>query len=125
MTIDILCCKIFPGGGFMNTVHLIGRLTSDPILTELESDYVIAKFNVAIDKAISTERREKLVEEGKSIANFPRVQVWGKQARLVEEYLTKGKMVGIVGELQTDVYESSDGETRYATVVNAHQIKFL
>lgn len=109
----------------MNTVQLIGRLTSDPILTELESDYVVAKFNVAIDKAISTERKEKLIEEGKSIANFPRVQAWGKQARLVEEYLTKGKLVGIVGELQTDVYESSEGEKRYSTVVNAQQIKFL
>ncbi len=63
--------------------------------------------------------------EGKTVANFPRVQAWGKQARLVEEYLTKGKMVGITGELQTDVYESSEGEARYTTVVNANQIKFL
>lgn len=109
----------------MNTVHLIGRLTSDPILTELESEHVVAKFNVAIDRVMSAEKREKLVEEGKSIANFPRVQAWGKQARLVAEYLSKGKMVGIVGELQTDVYESHEGETRYATIVNANQIKFL
>lgn len=109
----------------MNTVQLIGRLTSDPIVTELESDYVVAKFNVAIDKSISSEKREKLMEEGKAVANFPRIQCWGKQARLVEEYLSKGKMVGIVGELQTDVYESHDGETRYTTIVNTHQIKFL
>lgn len=109
----------------MNTVQLIGRLTSDPIVTEIELDYVVAKFNLAVDKALSTEKREKLMEEGKPVANFPRVQVWGKQARLVEEYLAKGKMVGVVGELQTDMYESADGETRYATVVNASQIKFL
>lgn len=109
----------------MNTVHLIGRLTSDPTINEIDMDYVVAKFNVAVDKALSTEKREKLMEEGKPVANFPRIQVWGKQARLVEEYLTKGKMVGIVGELQTDMYESADGETRYTTVVNAQQIKFL
>lgn len=109
----------------MNTVQLIGRLTSDPIVTELEMDYVVAKFNVAVDKALSTEKREKMMEEGKAVANFPRIQVWGKQARLAEEYLTKGKMVGIVGELQTDMYESSEGEKRYTTIVNAQQIKFL
>lgn len=109
----------------MNTVQLIGRLTSDPIVTELEQDYVVAKFNLAIDKAMSTEKKEKRLEEGKTVANFPRIQVWGKQARLVEAYLEKGKMVGIVGELQTDVYENHEGETRYATVVNTHQIKFL
>lgn len=109
----------------MNTVQLIGRLTSDPMVTELDADYVVAKFNIAIDKVMSTEKRERFIEEGKAVANFPRVQAWGKQARLVEEYLTKGKMVGVVGELQTDVYESSDGEARYTTVVNANQIKFL
>lgn len=109
----------------MNTVQLIGRLTSDPIVTELEQDYVVAKFNLAIDKVMSTEKKEKRLEEGKTVANFPRIQVWGKQARLVEAYLEKGKMVGIVGELQTDVYENNEGETRYATVVNTHQIKFL
>lgn len=109
----------------MNSVQLIGRLTSDPIVTELESDYVVAKFNIAIDKALSTEKRERMMEEGKAVANFPRIQAWGKQARLVEEYLTKGKMVGISGELQTDVYENSEGEARYTTIINANQIKFL
>lgn len=109
----------------MNTVQLIGRLTSDPIVTEIESDYVVAKFNIAIDKALSTEKREKMLEEGKAVANFPRIQAWGKQARLVEEYLSKGKMIGVIGELQTDVYENSDGEARYTTIVNANQIKFL
>jgi len=109
----------------MNTVQLIGRLTSDPLITELESEHVVAKFNIAVERVMSTERREKLIEEGKPVANFPRIQAWGKQARLVSEYLSKGKMVGVVGELQTDVYENSDGEARYATVVNANQIKFL
>lgn len=109
----------------MNTVQLIGRLTSDPIVTEFEDDKVVAKFNIAVDKSLSNDRREKMIEQGKAVANFPRIQTWGKQARLVEEYLTKGKMVGIVGEIQTDVYESSDGEVRYTTVVNANQIKFL
>lgn len=109
----------------MNTVQLIGRLTSDPIITELDHEYVVAKFNLAIDKLMSAEKKEKRMEEGKAVADFPRIQVWGKQARLVETYLEKGKMVGVVGELQTDVYESTEGETRYSTVVNVQHIKFL
>jgi len=47
-------------------------------------------------------------------------QACGKQVRLIEEYLSKGKMVGVTGEFQTDVYENSDGEARYATIVNAN-----
>lgn len=109
----------------MNNVNLIGRLTSDPVLTELDNDYVIVKFNIAIDKTLSQEKKEKYMEEGKSVANFPRIQAWGKQARLAEEYLSKGKMVGIEGEIQTDVYENSEGETKYTTIVNASNIKFL
>jgi len=121
----VINCKIFPGGDLVNTVQLIGRLTSDPMITELEQDYVVAKFNLAVDKSMSNEMKEKRIEEGKPVADFPRIQVWGKQARLAETYLAKGKMVGIVGELQTDVYESMEGETRYTTIVNAQQIKFL
>lgn len=109
----------------MNNVNLIGRLTSDPVLTELENDYVVTKFNLAVDKTLSVEKREKLMEEGKAVANFPRIQTWGKQARLVEEYLSKGKMIGVEGEIQTDVYETAEGEIKYSTVVNAHSIKFL
>jgi len=122
MEVDV---KYYQEVAKMNTVQLIGRLTSDPIITELDQDYVVAKFNLAIDKVMSTEKKEKRMEEGKTVADFPRVQVWGKQARLVESYLEKGKMVGVVGELQTDVYESTEGETRYSTIVNVHQIKFL
>ena len=66
----------------MNTVQLIGRLTSDPMVTELDTDYVVAKFNIAIDRVMSSEKRERLIEEGKTVANFPRIQAWGKQARL-------------------------------------------
>lgn len=118
-------CKILTGGGFMNSVNLIGRLTSDPIVTELDNNYIVAKFNLAIDKNMSQEKRERYIEEGKAVANFPRVQAWGKQARLVAEYLSKGKMVGIEGEILTDVYENSEGETKYSTVVNTNAIKFL
>lgn len=109
----------------MNNVNLIGRLTADPVVTEFENDYVVAKFNIAVDKNLSQEKKEKLIEEGKAVANFPRIQVWGKQARLVEEYLSKGKMVGIEGALQTDIYENSEGEVKYTTIVNGHSIKFL
>ena len=109
----------------MNSVNLIGRLTSNPVLTELENDYVVVKFNLAVEKTLSVEKKEKLMEEGKAVANFPRIQAWGRQARLVEEYLSKGKMIGVEGEIQTDVYENTEGEVKYSTVINAHSIKFL
>lgn len=109
----------------MNVVSLIGRLTGDPLTTELENEFVVSKFNIAIDKVMGTEKREKLMEQGKAVANFPRIVCWGKLARLTEEYLTRGKLVGIVGELTTDTYEDSDGVVRFTTVVTASEIKFL
>ncbi len=109
----------------MNTVQLIGRLTSNPEITELSDDVIVSKFNIAIDRTMSSEKKEEYISKGKQTADFPRIQAWNKQAKLVEKYLEKGKMVGIVGELHTDVYETKEGEARYSTVVNAQKIKFL
>ncbi len=109
----------------MNTVQLIGRLTSDPQITELSDDVVVSKFNIAVDRTMSTEKKEEYISKGKATADFPRIQAWNKQARLVEKYLEKGKMVGIVGELHTDVYENKEGEPVYSTVVNVQTLKFL
>ncbi len=109
----------------MNNVCLIGRLTADPVITEFEEDKVVAKFSLAVDKSISNEKKEEFAKKGIPTANFPRIQAWGKQARIIEQYLEKGKIVGVEGELITDSYEDKDNIIRYTTMINAKKIKLL
>jgi len=102
----------------MNSVVLIGRLTKDPELRyAAESQMAVASFTVAID------RFQKAGKEKQT--DFPRVTVFGNQAENCEKYLSKGKLVGIQGRLQTGSYKNKDGTTVYTTDVVADRVEFL
>ena len=99
----------------MNSVALIGRLTRDPIV-RYKDEMAIARFSVAVDRP---------KQNGKdATSDFPNCIAFGKTAELVEKYLTKGRLVGITGRLQTGSYEK-DGKRVYTTDVVADRVEFL
>jgi hypothetical protein len=62
----------------MNSVILIGNLTTDVELRDLGTDKRLAKFGLAVDRG------------GKdSETDFFRVSVWDRQAQLCADYLAK------------------------------------
>lgn len=99
----------------MNNVTLIGRLTKDPEV-RWNGDMAIATFTVAIDRPPK--------KDGTKEADFPRVTVFGRQAENCEKYLSKGRMVGITGRIQTGSYEK-DGQRVYTTDVVADRVEFI
>ena len=110
----------------MNNVVLIGRLTSDPTLRFIPgSGQAVANFTIAVDKGLSREKKAEFEAQGKPVADFIRVVVWGKQAENCSQYLTKGKLVGVQGSIQTSTYKDGQGETRYQTEVLANKVEFL
>jgi len=58
-------------------------------------------------------------------ADFIPVVVWGKQAESTANYMSKGKLIGISGRIQTRNYEAKDGTRRYVTEVIAEEVQFL
>lgn len=102
----------------MNSVHIIGRLTKDPQISYIsDSQTAVARFSVAINRGKDKDGNNKG-------ADFPSVVVFGRQAENCERYLSKGKLVGITGRLQTGSYEK-DGRKVYTTDVIANRIEFL
>lgn len=102
----------------MNSVVLIGRLTKDPeVRYTAETQMAVATFTVAIDRQ-QREGKEKQTD-------FPRVTVFGKTAENCERFLTKGKLVGVQGRIQTGSYKNKDGTTVYTTDVVADRVEFL
>jgi len=101
----------------MNNVTLIGRLTRDPeVRYTSATQMAVATFTVAIDRP---------VKDGEKKADFPKIIVFGKTAENCEKYLTKGRLVGIQGRLQTGSYQNKDGVTVYTTDVVANNVEFL
>lgn len=102
----------------MNQVVLIGRLTKDPELRYTsESQTAVATFTVAIDRPVGPGKEKQ--------TDFPRVTVFGKQAENCERYLSKGRLVGIQGRIQTGSYKNKNGDTVYTTDVVADRVEFL
>ncbi|WP_338433439.1 single-stranded DNA-binding protein [Clostridium tyrobutyricum] len=102
----------------MNRVVLIGRLTKDPDLQFLPgSGTAVTKFTLAVDR--------RFKKEGQQEADFIPIVVWNKIAESSANYLTKGKLAGIAGRIQTRNYEAKDGHRVYITEVVADEVQFL
>ena len=102
----------------MNSVNLIGRLTKDPELRyAAESQMAVGTFFIAIDRFQKSGKDKQ--------TDYPRITVFGSQAENCQKYLTKGRLVGIQGRLQTGSYKNKDGTTVYTTDVVADRVEFL
>ena len=110
----------------MNQVSLIGRLTRDPELKYMpNSGTAVSTFTLAVDKGLSKDKKIELESKNQQTADFIRIVAWGKLAETAANYLTKGKMVGISGRIQTGSYTNKDGKKVFTTDVVANNIEFL
>lgn len=108
----------------MNNVVLSGRLTRDPELKYLTNNNAVARFNVAVDKNLSREKRQELESKGQQTADFINCQAWGKMAESLVKYSGKGLRVLVNGRIQTGSYEK-DGRTVYTTDVVISNVQFI
>jgi len=95
----------------LNVVTLTGRLTADSELKETQTGTQICNFRLAVN-----DRRK----EDKTM--FLNVVVFGRQAEVLAEHLTKGKLIGVTGRLDIDTYEK-DGVKRDSVSVIANDIQ--
>jgi single-strand DNA-binding protein len=61
----------------------------------------------------------------KDDTEFINVVVWEKQAEVVANHLTKGRLVFVEGRIQQREYDKKDGSKGQTTELVAGEIKFL
>ena len=95
----------------MNKVILLGRLTKDPEVryTQSENMLAIARYTLAVDR--------RFKKEGQPSADFINCVAFGKSAEFAEKYMTKGRLFGVIGRIQTRNYENDKKEKVYVTEV--------
>lgn len=102
----------------MNNAVLVGRLTKEPEIRYLPTTGTpIATFTLAID-------RDYKNKDGSTSTDFIPVELMGKPAEFVMNYITKGRLVTVQGSIRVDRYEK-DGEKRSFTKVAGRRIKAL
>ena len=85
----------------MNRINLIGRTTKAPERRSTTTGKHVALFTLAVNRRYDRDK-----------ADFIGCVAWGKLADLVMEYVGKGQLIAIVGELHIDSYQTSDGTTK-------------
>ncbi|MFR7986294.1 single-stranded DNA-binding protein [Zhenpiania hominis] len=103
----------------MNQVVLIGRLTKDPVVryTTGQEPVAVARFSIVVERPIRTGSEKQ--------TDFPNIVVFGRQAENCEQFLKKGRLVGISGRIQTGRYAKKEGDMVYITEVYANKVEFL
>ncbi len=103
----------------INHVVLVGRLTKDPELTYTQSGAAVCRFSIAVNRSSGSSA------ENENPANFFNVVAWNKTAEICNEYLSKGRQVGIDGRLQQRRWEGQDGAKRNTVEIVANNVQFF
>lgn len=105
----------------LNKVMLIGNLTRDPELRYTPKGTAVADITLAINRVWNNEQNQKQEE-----TIFVDVTLWGRQAELAQQYLTKGRGAYIEGRLQMDTWDDKEtGKKRSKLKVIGENLQFL
>ena len=105
----------------VNKVILIGNLGRDPEVRSTPSGQPVASFTLATSRRWRDKNGQKQEQ-----TEWHNIVVWGKQAEIAGQYLTKGKQVFIEGRLQTRSWEDrQSGEKKYRTEIVCENFQML
>src|SRR5712672_1628373 len=104
-----------------NKVILAGNLTRDPELRYTPKGLAIAKVGLAINRSWTSEGGEKKEE-----VTFVDVDIFGRTAENVAQYMKKGRPILIEGRLRLDQWDDKQtGQKRSKLGVVGEVVQFL
>ncbi len=102
----------------LNSISIMGRLSSDPQLRRTASGKAVASFSVAC------ERDFKNQQTGEKEVDFIECVAWGGTAEMVEKYFHKGQMAVATGRLQLRDWTDKNGQKRRTAEILVNSIYF-
>ena len=87
----------------LNKVMLIGNLTRDPELRHTPKGTAVSEISLAIKRIWNNEQGQKQED-----VTYVDVTLWGRQAEVAQQYLTKGSPAYIEGRLQLDSWDDKE-----------------
>lgn len=102
----------------LNSVVLVGRVGADPEIKYFETGRVKTTFNLAVNRPVKRV-------EGVDSTDWFRIELWGKQAEIANEYVRKGGLVGIEGRLEFSRWTDANGAKHEMPVISASNLRLL
>jgi len=104
-----------------NKVMLMGNLTRDPEVRYTPKGTALATIGLAVNRNWTNEAGEKKEE-----VTFVDVEVWGRQAETIGQYLSKGRPIFVEGRLKLDQWDDKEsGQKRSKLKVVCENFQFI
>lgn len=110
--------------GFLNTtlmnhVNLIGKMSSNPKIVELEDGRKIARFTMST-KEMYLDHSGKT----KTRSNWHRMTAWGRWVQILQDLCHEGMELAVEGKLVTRFYKNQ-GENKMISEVEVNDLIIL
>lgn len=102
----------------INRSVLVGRMTKNPELRRTPQGDAVTSFTLAVNRNFTSK-------DGQQQTDFINCVIWNKPAENVEQYCSKGSLVGVEGKIQTRTYDDKDGKKVFVTEVRCDSVQFL
>ncbi len=99
---------------------IIGNLGADPQMRYLPDGTAVTSFNVAVNRRWRNQQGE---DQQKT--TWFRVTTWRRLAETCNQYLTKGQMVLVAGEVDASAWTGQDGQPRASLELTARTVRFF
>ena len=103
-----------------NKAVVLGYLGKDAELKQTQNGNSVASFSVATSETFKNKAGEKTEK-----TTWHNIQVWGKMAEVLSQYLKKGTRVLVEGKISNRSYDKQDGTKGYISEIIANNIVLL
>ncbi len=102
-------------------IIIVGNVGRDPEMRYTSGGANVCSFSVAVNKTWTdrntNERRQK--------TTWFRISAWRQLGETCNQYVRKGMLIMVAGEIDTRAYTGQDGQARASLEITARDVKFL
>lgn len=99
----------------INQVTIVGRVGQDPELRYFESGTSLASFSIAVNRPSKNKETD-----------WFDIKLWGKQAEIAGQYLRKGSLAGIIGQIDFESWnDKNTGELVFKPVIAGSDLRLM
>ena len=99
----------------LNNVCLVGRCGGEPNVRYFESGSVVCNLTLAVNRPTKDDQPD-----------WFNLEIWGKTAQVAADYVKKGSLIGISGNLKMEYWnDRSPGVERSKPVVRVNRLDLL
>ena len=102
-------------------ITLVGYVGNDPEMRYAQEGVPVTNFNVAVNNRYTNAAGDNVEE-----TTWFRITTWRRQAETCAEYVRKGQLVLVVGELKRPtIWHDKDDQAQATLEVTARTVRFL